>query len=262
MKLREWIILGTLLGAGVATACPDFGVAMKVKGGQNFAGLEVSVRAKGVTVKTPAAVLYSFSWKGTATKGEWCYDRHEDGKSTTTCQDPKKVNEEVPMRAKNGDILAVVRMYSALGKLSGTKETGALLAIVENGTPDPKAIRYETPWLRFVYSVDLKPATLESNDVSALSKTLAKRGFEYAQVKDDYAITHHLYADYFDKKDNGIIDGDPKVLGTLKLDKTEVPLAPIPRETPDDGEADLDGNHYVGKKGGNGCQSEVERIRR
>ena len=235
---------------------------MKVKGGKNYAGLEVNLHAKSVVVKTPAAVLYKFAWKGTSTEGKWCYDKHEDVKSTNTCQKPDSGNEEVPMFAKNGDFLAVVRMYGTSVKLAGTKETGALLVIFENGTPDPKSIRYHSPWLRFVYSLDLKPATLDSNVVTALVKSLAKRGFNYDQVKDDYAITHHLYADYLDKVDSGIIDGNLSILGTVRLDKTEVPLAPRLRDIVKPGQAEIDGNHYVGKEGGNGCQSEVERVRR
>ena len=147
---RLWLF-PLFLGGAVAMACPDMGVAVKVAGGKDYAGLDIRARATGISIKTPAAVVFTFRWEGTSTKGKWCYSKEEDGKSTHQCQTEGTVNEEVPMLAKNDDIVAVVRMYGTPTTLSGTKKTGALLAIVQNSVPDPKSITYQSPWIRAVY---------------------------------------------------------------------------------------------------------------
>lgn len=260
--MRKTVRLGlawVLGGGGGAVACPDLGVAVKVNGDKNYADLDVRVRAMDVWVKTSAGHQYTFRWKGTMEKGQWCYDTLADGKTATVCQKSDTINEEVPVHRKNGDIVAVVRMYGKPTTLARTRKTGALLAIVQNGQPDPETIDYQSPWLRFVYSVELKPATLTTNDISEVNAALRKARVTKDAAAADYALTHHMYVDYFDRGGRGFSPLLGDVKGTLTVDKTEVPLASLPRDLPNSVNADLDGNHWQGKANASGCQTSIEK---
>lgn len=265
-----WILAVLIARAGVA--CPDFGVAVKAGAG-DYAGIPIRTTAKFISAQGPDGTSYNFHWKGTSQSGTWCYGISSGGGYHEKClNDPQarkdleslgvyhgNGNPEILIRNKSGQVIAVARFFQTPNTLAGTRQKGPFMTFVK-ASGDPNRLSYEGPMLRFAYNMTSKPLDFDTNDLRELEKQLQSQGVSRDDAMKRYQMVHHMYADLFSKKDSGILGGNPNILGTMRVSKKEVPFAPVPRGLGGSGEADLQGNHYAGKKDAGGCTTTVDKI--
>lgn len=254
----------------LASACPEVGVNLRVFD-DNFP--RVDTTAKEITIKSTDGTDFFLNYQMKNGKGKWCYSITKDQKSLVeTCNDASDERAilkraglmvgiggvQIPVRNSAGQLIAVITMQNKSKTLSNTTEEGATVNIIKATEKDGKVV-YSSPTMRLAYRAALEPKGVSTNDLSDLERRLIAQGVSPGEAMEKYSITHHLYADMYYPA-AGITGGTPRIESTLRLDKKEIPFAPIPRaplfNTP---VAEMrPGAHWIGKRDANGCSVDVQ----
>ncbi len=257
--MNRFYMLCLLLSGSVAApswGCPDLGVEVKT-GNSALSKYPTRVTAKTIHIDIDKAA-YSIYWKGSLAKGYWCYRADESDKET--CLKKVSGNAQIALKDKKGAEKVLLRAYEYTDSaLAGTEKKGALLALLAVTKKKNESV-VEKPWLRFVYQTSVEGGDYETNELETLIQSARKKGLDDDAIKK-MTLKHEIYADLFrnDETHKGMVD-HWKILGSITVQKDEIPFASVPKGLAPKSQADLSTGNYRSKKGSGGCHTEVEEI--